>query len=146
MPARLTNGAKWCKTRLAVAASIVLAMQISANASPNERSSRLRDCVSTAASAEAVLQCEVQHQRWLRRRIDELGDALRQQLPADRHPALQENIRAWRTYYEREVALLDLTLARRGDGLAPRLRPGVISRLLEQREQQLREHLHNLKF
>lgn len=146
MPARLTKGAYRRKTGAGAAALLALLFHATVAAAEAPRPATLRECVSAAGSAEAVLQCEVRHQQWLRERIELLGDALRKQLPPGQHPKLQANIRAWETYYKQEVALLDLTLERRSDGLASRLRPGVISRLLEQREQQLREYLHNLKF
>ena len=53
---------------------------------------------------------------------------------------------AWEAYLDSETALLDLTLAKRRDGLGPSLRPGAITQLYEARDRQLLEHLHNLSF
>lgn len=107
---------------------------------------RLRQCVSTAGGADAVAQCESRHQQWLRERIEVLGSALLKRLDAAERALLERNIAAWEAYYAQEIALTDLALGKRADGLGPRLRPGAVSRLLEQREQQLREHLHSLSF
>ena len=45
---------------------------------------------------------------------------------------------------EAQTAIQELTLSQRGDGLGEKLLPGAVTLLYEQRERQLREHLHNL--
>lgn len=146
MLARLTKPGPTCKSPVIALVAAAFCFQPLAHAAEKMTPSELRDCVRSAGSAAGVAQCEERHQQWLRHRIDVLTGELFEQLPPDDHPVLERNVEGWKRYFDQEVSLLDLTLKARSDGLGPRLRPGVISRLLEQREQQLREHLHNLKF
>lgn len=104
----------------------------------------LRDCVADARDAAAVAACEMTAQAALKARIERWSAAIRKRLDPRERQLFDGNTAAWKAFFDSEVALLDLGLGRRADGLAPRLRPGAITRLYEQREEQLREHLHNL--
>lgn len=146
MLARLTKPDLTCKSTGLALIAAVFGMLPHAHAAEKMTPTTLRECVRTAGSAEGIAQCEARHQQWLRERIEMLTNAIVEHLPPAEQPLLESNVAAWNSYFDQEVALLDLTLKARSDRLASRLRPGVISRLLEQREQQLREHLHNLKF
>ena len=145
MSASLTNPGVRCKACTPTLALVVTIMVSPVHAADQPPPPQLRDCVRSATSADAVALCESRHQRWLKQRIETLTNALARQLSPAQQASLDRNVAAWEAYFEQEVDLLDLTLKARSDGLASRLRPGVISRLLEQREQQLREYLHNLK-
>ena len=145
MSARLTKPSPRCKSAALALVVAICSTPPLANAAEKMTPSALRDCVRAAGTAAGVAECEARHQQWLRERIETLTGTLRKQLPPAQHPLLDRNVTAWNSYFDREVELLDLTLKSRSDGLASRLRPGVISRLLEQREQQLREYVHNLK-
>ncbi len=106
---------------------------------------QLRDCVARAASPQAVAACERREQDALRQRIDFLGTAITEHLDGHDLVLFERNVAAWQAYFDSEQTLLGLTLERRVDGLGSALRQGGINRLYEQRERQLREHLHNLK-
>jgi hypothetical protein len=104
----------------------------------------LRDCVADARDAAAVAACEVTAQAALKARIERWSAAIRKRLDARERLLFDRNAAAWKAFFDSEVALLDLGLGKRADGLASKLRPGAVTRLYEQREEQLREHLHNL--
>jgi uncharacterized protein YecT (DUF1311 family) len=146
MQARLTKPRRRRKTLSQPLLIALLAVLSSTAAADGQGAAALRDCVAGAASAEAVAACEAAHQQRLHRRIEILSDALQERLAPAQRRGLEQNIAAWQAYFGQAVALLDITLKARGDGLAARLRPGLISRLLEQREQQLREHVQNLAY
>jgi hypothetical protein len=145
MSGRLTKPGPRCKSSALALAAAIFSTSPLADAAETMTPSALRDCVRAAVTAAGVAACEARHQQWLRERIETLTGTLRTQLPPAQHPLLDRNVAAWNSYFDQEVELLDLTLKARSDGLASRLRPGVISRLLEQRERQLREYVHNLK-
>lgn len=104
----------------------------------------LRDCVADARDAAAVAACEMTAQAALKARIKRWSAAIRKRLDTRERLLFDRNAAAWEAFFDSEVALLDLGLGKRADGLAPKLQPGAITRLYEQREEQLREHLHNL--
>ncbi len=104
----------------------------------------LRDCVADARDAAAVAACERTAQVALKARIERWSTAIRERLDDRERTLFDRNTAAWKAFFDSEVALLDLGLAKRADDLGPRLRTGAVTRLYEQREQQLREHLHNL--
>ena len=104
------------------------------------------DCVAAARDSHSVAACEQSQQAVLRDRIRRWSEALRSRLDAHQRAAFDRNARAWQAFYDSEVTMLDATLPRRADGLGPALRPGAVTRLLEERERQLREHLHNVSY
>lgn len=104
----------------------------------------LRGCVAKASSPLAVTACEQHEQNALRKRISVLKKAIGARLDGRENLLFDRNMAAWQAYFDSEEALLGLTLERRADGLGSTLRAGGINRLYEQREHQLREHLHNL--
>lgn len=106
----------------------------------------LRRCIEAAGDAAAVAACELTAQAALREHITRWSTAIQQRLPPRERALFVRNREAWEAFLESETALLDTTLAARRDGLAAHLRPGALTRLLEQRETQLREHLHNLSY
>ena len=143
MTARLTKRIRWCKASvalLAFALSLIAAAEPSASAGADV----LRDCIAGAKNATAIGACEHQQQLRLNARIDRLSGAIQAQLDARQRLVFERSSSAWRTFVEQEKAMLDLSLGLRADGLGPSLQPGAVTRLYEQREQQLREHLHNL--
>jgi len=113
---------------------------------PLEEHSALRNCISTARDAAAIAVCEASAQTELRDRIERWTRAIRVLLDNRQRPAFDHSVDAWQAWFESETRLLELTLAQRRDGLGPRLQSGAVTRLFEDRERQLREHLHNLKF
>ncbi len=117
---------------------------VAANCGDPGDTSGLRQCISEAHSASAISQCEQQTQAVLRARIDQLSGAIRSRLPPSLRREFDGGSEAWQTFFEHENHMLSISFQRRADGLGPMLRPGAVTRLLEQREQQLREHLHNL--
>ncbi|MCB1773194.1 MAG: hypothetical protein KDI88_06220 [Gammaproteobacteria bacterium] len=115
-------------------------------AEPLEERSALRDCISAARETGAIAACEAAAQTDLRGRIERWTRAIRVLLDNRQRPAFDRSVDAWQAWFESETHLLELTLAQRRDGLGPRLQSGAVTRLFEDRERQLREHLHNLKF
>jgi hypothetical protein len=113
---------------------------------PLEERSLLRECISTARDAATIAACEASAQTELRDRIERWTRAIRVLLDNRQRPAFDRSVDAWQAWFESETRLLELTLAQRRDGLGPRLQSGAVTRLFEDRERQLREHLHNLKF
>ena len=132
-----------CKALLLAAAALVAnpATGIEPGDGPD-----LRRCIEAARDAAAVAACEVTAQAVFRERIARWSAAIEQRLPPRERILFVRNREAWEAFLESETALLDATLAARRDGLAAHLRPGAVTRLLEQRETQLREHLHNLSY
>jgi uncharacterized protein YecT (DUF1311 family) len=106
----------------------------------------LRRCIEAARDAGAVAACELTAQGALKERITRWSAAIEQRLPPRERALFTRSQAAWEAFLANETALLDATLAARRDGLAAHLRPGAVTRLLEQRETQLREHLHNLSY
>jgi hypothetical protein len=92
------------------------------------------------------MACEKSQQVVLKDRIDRWSTAIRQRLDGRELAAFDQNTRAWKAFLDSELAMLDLTLKARRDGLGPTLQPGAVTRLYEERERQLREHLHNLSY
>lgn len=136
---RLTKPTPSCKAlvgALAVfAGSVVLG---------DTASKLLRDCVTRAGSAAAISTCEQQHQSRLKQSIRRLTAAIRARLDRHQRQIFDRSAEAWRNFLNRESVMVNLSLGQRTDGLGPKLAQGSITRLYEQREQQLREHLHNL--
>ena len=143
MAARLTKrNRRW--QGAALAAALLLAG--SANGEPRPGEQALRDCIADARGAGAVMACEKSQQVVLKDRIKRWSAGIRQHLDARQLAAFDRNSKAWKAFFDSEIAMLDLTLAARRDGLGPTLRPGAVTRLYEERERQLREHLHNLSY
>lgn len=92
------------------------------------------------------MACEKSQQMVLKDRIQRWSTAIRQRLDARDLAVFDRNIEAWTAFFDSELAMLDLTLKARRDGLGPTLQPGAVTRLYEERERQLREHLHNLSY
>lgn len=141
--ARLTKRPATCKA-LVCALAALLAHPLVAGEPIDEPD--LRSCVQAARDAAAVAACEVTAQAVLRQRIARWSTAIEQRLPPRQRNLFARNREAWEAFLASETVLLDATLAARRDGLAAHLRPGAVTRLLEQRETQLREHLHNLSY
>jgi hypothetical protein len=132
----------WCKATLVVS---TLLLAVHALADPVPARAGLRDCIARAPDAAAVLACEVNEQAALKVRIKQSTAAIRSRLDARQRQLFERNSGAWQAFCDSETAMIGLTLDLRGDGLGTALRPGAITRLYEERERQLREHLHNLK-
>ena len=143
MAARLTKPIRWRKIFVALQACSLAGLAASAPL-PLSHTDQLRDCVARAQGAAAVAACEKQQQTALKARIEQLSETIRARLDARQRLAFDRNMSAWQAFFDSERALLDLTLGLRRDGLGPSLHAGAITRIYEQREQQLREHLHNL--
>ena len=118
---------------------------LAAGAAPLDDNS-LRTCVAAARDAAAVTACELKAQAELRARIAQSSAAILNRLDARQRVVFERNTTAWEAYLVSETTLLDLTLAKRRDGLGSSLRPGAITQLYEARDRQLLEHLHNLSF
>ena len=106
----------------------------------------LRDCIAQAQDAAAVMACEVTQQAVLKARIERWSAGIRNRLDTRQRQVFEHNAKAWQAFVESEISMLDLTLDLRDDGLSAKLRPGAVTRLYEDRERQLREHLHNLSY
>jgi hypothetical protein len=115
-------------------------------APPPTDQERLRACIGEARDSGAIAACEANAQQELRDRIERWTRAIRVLLDNRERPAFDRSVEAWQLWFQRESELLELTLDQRRDGLGPRLRSGAITQLYEERERQLREHLHNLKY
>ena len=120
-------------------------LSLAAGAAPLDDNS-LRTCVAAARDAAAVTACELKAQAELKARIAQSSAAILDRLDARQRVIFERNATAWEAYLDSETALLDLTLAKRRDGLGSSLRPGAITQLYEARDRQLLEHLHNLSF
>ena len=141
---RLTKPFEWCKTLLA---ALLLAAAFAANAEPplsKPAGNGLRDCIAKARDAGAIAGCELQEQAALKARIEHLSVAIRARLDSSQRPIFERSVTAWQAFFEHELAMLELSLVLRKDDLGPKLLPGAVSLLYEQRERQLREHLHNI--
>jgi len=136
---RLTKPHRRCKATLCTVALLLSGASLGDTA---DRS--LRDCVSKAAGTAAVSACERSHQARLKDSIARLTEAIRSRLDAKQRLILDKSTAAWKEFQRRERSMLTLSLGMRKDGLGPKLELGSVTRLYEQREQQLREHLHNL--
>lgn len=141
MDTRLTKLSRW---RKAIAAAFAVSCATHAGANPLAEAADLRDCIAQARDAAAVAACERTGQAVLKARIARWSDALRPLLDDRQRQLFERNEKAWQAFVDSELEMLDMSLATRRDGLAPRLRPGAITRLYEERERQVREHLHNL--
>ena len=141
MPASLTKPPDWCKKPL-----LLFFLTTGVGAQPPQDTSRqpLRECIATATTATAINRCETTWQTGLIQRIQALGKAIAKRLDTHQRLLFEQNIAAWQTFMERERKMIELSTRHRRDGLGPQLRSGAISQLYEQRERQLREHLHNL--
>ncbi len=143
MPERLTKPNTGCKARFFLVAALLCTTGATA-APPDPGPIDLRACIASAQSGAALAACETQAQAVLQQRIQEIMTAIRQRLDTEQRLIFERNVRAWQAFFESEVTLLELSLGLRPDQLGPKLKPGAITRLYEQREQQLREHMHNL--
>lgn len=143
MTGSLTKPGKVCKA-VVVTAGLLFAALASAD-KPLPRQD-LRDCIASARGAQAIAACEKGHQAELEDRIKRWAKGIRKHLTGRELALFDRNVSAWKTFRDSELKMIDLTLQRRSDGLGPSLKPGVVTRIYEQRERQLREHLHNLSF
>ena len=123
-----------------------LLLAIGAAAQPPVQSSLtgLRDCVAKARDPQAVAACERREQTALEGRVEALNATIRERLDSSGRLLFERNVEAWLAFFDSERAMLELSLARRADGLGATLGVGALNQLYEQRERQLREHLHNL--
>lgn len=142
MSDRLTKGGRWRKGAVLAAMLAPITPWTVAAQDPQRD---LRDCVAAARDARGVAACEKGQQAVLRDRIERWTSALSTQLDARQNALLQRNSRAWQAFFDSELALLEVSLQRRNDGMGAALKPGAVTRLLEERERQLREHLQNIK-
>lgn len=113
-------------------------------ASPPAQPESLRDCIRNAPGPGGIAHCERLEQAHLKQRIEDLVRAIRARLDNRQKAAFDRNQQAWQVFFDSEMAMLDISTAIRGDGLGKSLKIGAVTRLYEGREQQLREHLHNL--
>ena len=143
MAARLTKRDRQWQGGVLVAALLLSGI---AGGDPRPGEQALRDCIAGARGASAVLACEKSQQVVLKARIKRWSSAIRDTLDARQQAAFDRNTEAWEAWFDSEVAMLDMTLKARRDGLGPTLHPGAVNRLYEERERQLREHLHNLSY
>ena len=142
MPRSLTKPLGRCKGLLLL---VIPAATAAAQPPPFDGSREaLRKCVANAVTTAAVDHCETNWQSILLQRIGALNDAIANRLNARQRIAFEQNIQAWQAFVKHEKAMIELTTQQRRDGLGPQLRNGAVSQLYEQRERQLREHLHNL--
>ena len=125
---------------------LLMCLATGVSAQPPLDSSReaLRDCIAKASTTAAVDRCETNWQAVLLQRIKTLRNGIAKRLDARQRAMFEQNIQAWKAFVAREKAMIQLSTEQRRDGLGPQLRHGAISQLYEQREHQLREHLHNL--
>lgn len=143
MRASLTKPGKLCKA-LAVTVGVLLSSAVGAE-KPLQRQD-LRDCIASARGAEAIAACEKSRRVELEHRIKRWTSGIRKHLQGRQLALFDRNVSAWKAFRDSELKLLELTLQQRRDGLGPSLQPGAVTRIYEQRERQLREHLHNLSY
>lgn len=143
MSKRLTKPNAGCKVRCFLVAALLCTTGATA-APPDPDPIDLRACIASAQSGAALAACEAQAQADLKKRIQEMTMAIRQRLDAEQRLIFERNVSTWQAFFDSEVAFLEFSLGLRPDQLGPKLKPGAITRLYEQREQQLREHVHNL--
>lgn len=136
MIASVTKAVRRCKICLALALLLVAP----AGAEPTA----LRDCVAAATDPIAAAVCERREQQALEERIASLSAAVLARLDPHQRPVFERSSQAWRAFIDSEAAMLELSFGQRRDGLGPGLRPGALTLLYEERERQLRTHLHNL--
>ena len=104
----------------------------------------LRDCITRARGSVAVAVCEKHAQLSLQEDIKRLSAAIRAQLNQSQRHIFDQSTAAWQAFLQHETTMQELTLSQRADGLGDKLLPGAVTLLYEQRERQLRQHLHNL--
>jgi len=139
---RLTKPDRRCKI---LPAMLVLVSSLGASVdSVSESGNGLRDCIAKARDAGSIAGCEIQEQGALKARIEQLSTAIRVRLDRSQRVIFDRSATAWQAFFGHEIAMLDLSLELRKDGLGPKLRPGAVTLLYEQRERQLREYLHNI--
>lgn len=143
MADRLTKLVRWCK-RFVLVLVIPLSLLQAADSNRPQPAGALRDCIAQARDSAAVANCEKQAQAALKENIEGLSAAIRTHLNQAQRAVFDRSASAWQAFFEHEQAMLELSLGQRRDGLGPKLQSGAITLLYEQREQQLREHLHNL--
>jgi hypothetical protein len=127
-----------------LALMLPLSLVQAADSNHPQPSNALRDCIAAAGGSAAVATCEKQAQSVLKKNIESLSAAIRTRLNQAQRTVFDRSADAWQAFFEHEKAMLELSLGQRRDGLGPNLRSGAVTLLFEQREQQLREHLHNL--
>lgn len=142
VPGRLTKPATPCKTLLA---GILCAVTTGAAAVPPGEETDLRDCIAAAATPAAITACETTRRAAVEARIERWTAAIHERLGGRDRLTFERNVAAWQAFLESEKALLALTFRARRDGLGPQLEIGAVSRLYEDRERQLREHLDSLR-
>ncbi|MCB1786627.1 MAG: hypothetical protein H6953_15600 [Chromatiaceae bacterium] len=142
MSASLTKVSRRCKAPLLPLCLVLTAAGANAAAPVADG---LRDCIAKARDPGAIAACEHRARSALQAHIQQLGDEIRSRLDARERQQFEHNVAAWEAFFAAEKKMLELSLGARGDGLGATLMPGAVNRLYEQREQQLREHLHNLK-
>jgi hypothetical protein len=141
--ARLTKPALGCKISIALA-GLLLATGAAAQSPAESSLTGLRECVAKARDPQAVAACERREQSALKERIEILNASIRKQLDASGRLVFERSVEAWQGFFDIERAMLQLTLSKRSDGLGATLSVGALNQLYEERERQLREHLHNL--
>ncbi len=141
MPRSLTKLLGRCKSLL-----LPMCLTTGVSAQPPLDGSRetLRECIAKASTAAAVDRCETTWQSVMLQRIGNLNEAIVKRLDARQRSIFERNTLAWKAFVVQEKAMIQLSTQQRHDGLDPQFRNGAISQLYEQRERQLREHLHNL--
>ena len=144
MNVRLTKPTLWCKVSIALLALSITLVNAAEPYGSRAPDTTLRECISMANDAAALANCERLEQAALKASIERLYAAIRVRLDQTQRLVFDRSATAWETFFEQESAMLELSLRMRRDGLGPKLRPGALTRLYEQRDQQLREHLHNL--
>ena len=125
-------------------AGLLLAIGAGAQTPAQSSLTGLHDCVAKARNPQAVTACEQREQTALKERIETLSATIHGRLDAGGRIVFERNVEAWQRFFDSEQAMLELSLARRADGLGATLGVGALNQLYEQRERQLREHLHNL--
>ena len=143
MTVRLTKPTRWRK-RYLLALMIPFSLVQAADSSRAQPPGSLRDCIAAARGSAGVANCEKQAQSVLKENIERLSTAIRTHLNQAQRTVFDSSASAWQAFFEHEKAMLELSLGQRRDGLGPKLQLGAVTLLYEQREQQLREHLHNL--
>ncbi len=113
-------------------------------APPANKPQSLRDCINAAPGPGGIARCEKLEQTRLQQRIEDLVRAIRTRLDNRQRLAFERSQQAWQTFFDSELAMLDISGAARRDGLGKSLKIGAATALYETREQQLRAHLHNL--
>lgn len=139
---RLPKPVGRCKILIAVL--VLLPSFAAGSESASKSANGLRDCIAQARDAGSIAGCEMQEQAALKARIEHLSTVIHARLDRSQRVIFDRSVAAWRAFFEHEIEMLNLSLELRKDGLGPKLRPGAVTLLYEQRERQLREHLHNI--